>query len=203
MRAAEAAAGAADGALRELERRRAEAAEAQRRSEWLIEQRRGAPADGPLAVRRAELEGELASERRQLERIEREHAERAGRLERLRAQHLTDSASAPLAQRLAVALAGAGEAVQARVGELEQELAADRLAGEAMTSELRECAAREAEIQALLRGAGEAVTEAEVAAQRLRDRAGEAELELQSVIERLGLPARGQRRRVEHRAARG
>ncbi len=189
VRAAEAAAGAADGELRELERRRAEAAEAQRRSEWLIEQRRGAPADGPLAVRRAELEGELASERRQLERIEREHAERAGRLERLRAQHLTDSASAPLAQRLAVALAGAGEAVQARVGELEQELAADRLAGEAMTSELRECAAREAEIQALLRGAGETVTEAEVAAQRLRDRAGEAELELQSVIERLGLPA--------------
>ncbi len=189
VRAAEAAGGAADGALRELERRRAEAAEAQRRSEWLIEQRRGAPADGPLAVRRAELEGELASERRQLERIERERAERAGRLERLRAQHRSDSAGAPLAQRLAGALESAGEAVQARVGELEQELAADRLTGEAMTGELREFAAREAEIQTLLRAAGETVTEAEVAAQRLRDRAGEAELELQSVTERLGLPA--------------
>ena len=38
----------------------------------------------------------------------------------------------------------------------------------------------EAEIQAALRAAGEAVTAAEVAAQRLRDQAGEAELELRA-----------------------
>ncbi len=40
-----------------------------------------------------------------------------------------------------------------------------------MAGELRACAAAEAEIQAALRAAGETVTEAEVAAQRLRDQA--------------------------------
>ncbi len=56
-----------------------------------------------------------------------------------------------------------------------------------MAGELRACAAQEAEIQASLRSAGEAVTGAEVAAQRLRDQAGEAEAELSAVAERLGL----------------
>jgi len=190
-RAAEDACGTAAGTLRELERRRAEAGEQRRRSEWLIEQRRAAPAEGPLAVRKAELEGELAAERRQSERLARERIERLARIEALRAQHAADTAAAPAAERLALALQRAGEAVQARVSELEQELAADRLAGEEMAGELRACAAREAEIQARLRGAGEAVTEAEVAAQRLRDQAGEAELELNGVAERLGLPAPG------------
>ncbi|HWJ51601.1 MAG TPA: hypothetical protein VNR42_11295, partial [Solirubrobacteraceae bacterium] len=60
-------------------------------------------------------------------------------------------------------------------------------AGEKMAAELRACAAQEAEIQSALRAAGETVTEAEVAAQRLRDQVAEIELELQSVIERLGL----------------
>ncbi|HEY5389234.1 MAG TPA: hypothetical protein VIJ83_01670, partial [Solirubrobacteraceae bacterium] len=78
-----------------------------------------------------------------------------------------------------------------RYAALEQELAADRLAGEQMASELRACAAQEAELQASLRAAGETVTTAEVAAQRLRDLAGEAELELKTVAERLELPAAG------------
>ena len=192
VREAEDARGGADGALRDCERRQAEAGEAVRRSEWLIEQRRAAPADGPLAVRKAELEGELAAERRQAERDARERIERAARIERLRAQRAADTAAAPRAQRLAAALQSASEAVQARVSQLELELAADRLAGEEMTAELRACAAQEAEIQATLRAAGETVTAAEVAAQRLRDEAGEAELELRTVAERLGL-ANGER----------
>ena len=192
VREAEDARGGADGALRDCERRQAEAGEAVRRSEWLIEQRRAAPADGPLAVRKAELEGELAAERRQAERDARERIERAARIERLRAQRAADTAAAPRAQRLAAALQSASEAVQARVSQLEQELAADRLAGQEMTAELRACAAQEAEIQATLRAAGETVTAAEVAAQRLRDEAGEAELELRTVAERLGL-ANGER----------
>jgi chromosome segregation protein len=56
-----------------------------------------------------------------------------------------------------------------------------------MALELRACAAQEAEIQTTLRSAGELVTDAEVAAQRLRDQASEAAMELQSVTERLGL----------------
>ncbi len=60
-----------------------------------------------------------------------------------------------------------------------------------MAGELRACAAQEAEIQAALRSAGEAVTDAEVAAQRLRDQADDAQLELSTVAERLGLTASG------------
>ncbi len=187
VRAAEEARGAADGALREVERRRAEAGEARRRAEWLIEQRRAAPEQGPLAVRKAELEGELAAERRQAERVARERAEQLGRIARLRAQRDRDAVLEPLAGRLVASLRNAGEIVQERMVTLEQQLAEDRAAGEQMATELRACAGEEAEIQALLRAAGETVTGAEVAAQRLRDQAGEAELELQSVIERLGL----------------
>ncbi len=189
VRAAEDARGEADATLRGCERRQAETGEARRRTEWLIEQRRTAPADGPLAVRKAELEGELAAERRQGERLERERIERLARDERLRRQHVADNAAAPRAERLVAALQSASEAVRARMSEIEQELAADRQTGEQMAAELRTCSAREAEIQATLRVAGEAVTDAEVFAQRLRDQAGEAELELRTVAERLGLTA--------------
>jgi chromosome segregation protein len=187
VRAAEEARGAADGVLREVERRRAEGAEARRHSEWLIEQRRAAPEQGPLAVRKAELEGELAVERRQAERVARERAEQLRRIDRLRAQREGDALLTPLAARLVAALQSAGEVVRERMVALEEQLAEDRAAGEEMAAELRACAGEEAEIQALLRAAGEGVTGAEVAAQRLRDQAGEAELELKSVLDRLGL----------------
>jgi chromosome segregation protein len=186
LRAAEDVRGEADAALRSAQRGQSEAAEARRRTEWLIERRRSAPADGPLAVRKAELEGELAAERRQGERMERERLERHARLERLRAQLSADRETAPRAARLVVALERAAEVVRERVSEIERELASDRLAGEQMAGELRSCAAQEAEIQAALRAAGETVTAAEVAAQRLRDQAEEAEIELATVAERLG-----------------
>ncbi len=191
VRAADERRMAADGALREAERELAEAGEVRRRTQWLVEQRRTAPAEGALAVRKAELEGELAAERRQGERRQRERVERAARLERLRAQHALDVAVAPLAARLATALAAAAESVELRVAELERELAVDQQAGEELTAQLRACAGQEAEIQASLRAAGEAVTAAEVGAQRLRDQASEAELELAGVAERLGLAGDG------------
>jgi chromosome segregation protein len=56
-----------------------------------------------------------------------------------------------------------------------------------VAAELRACAAQEADAQAQLRAEGEAVTVAEVAAQRLRDLAADAELELRTVRERLEL----------------
>ncbi len=188
-RAAEASSASAEETVRIAERGLAEAGEAHRRAAWLIEQRRQAPAQGALAVRQAELEGELAAERRQRERRERERAERLARIERLRAQLAADTAAAPAAARLLSAIRAAAEAVEARVRALEQELAEDSRAGERMARELRECAALESEIQARLRAAGEAVTGAEVAAQRVRDQAAEAELELATVTERLGLSA--------------
>ncbi|MFI5009206.1 MAG: chromosome segregation SMC family protein [Solirubrobacterales bacterium] len=190
VRGAEEAREELDGKLREAEHRHARAVEEERRAAWLIERRRAAPEQGPLAVRRAQLEGELAAERRQAEHMARERAERLRRLESLRAQHAADVALAPTAERLAAALQSAGEAVATRVAELEGELARDRAAGEQMSTELRACAGEEADAQSRLRVEGEAVTSAEVSAQRLRDQAAEAELELRAVVERLGLEPR-------------
>jgi chromosome segregation protein len=187
VRAAEALRAGAEEELRTHERHTVEAGEARRRAEWLIEQRAKAPAQGALAVKKAELEGELAAERRQAERREHERAQRVARLERLRAQHDADSAAVPVAERLATALQRAGAAVGEQLLTLERELERDRAAGDEMAGELRACAARESEIQADLRAAGEAVTAVEVAAQRIRDQAAEAELELTSVAGLLGL----------------
>jgi chromosome segregation protein len=183
--AADAARERAEGVLREAERALAGARERERQGAWLIEQRRAAPEQGALAVRRAELQGELAAERRQAERLRAEQDARRERLEGLRAQLAADTDLQPRASRLAAALQAAADAVSERVAELETELARHSAAGEEMTSELRACAAAEAELQGRLRSEGEAVTAAEVAAQRLRDQAAEAELELTSVAERL------------------
>ncbi len=187
VRAAEEVREQAQVVLAEAERARAQAGERQARTEWLIEQRRASFEQGPLAVRRAELQGELAAERRQAEHAAREQAERLDRAERLRAQHSADTTLLPSAKRLAAALNAAAEAVAERITAFEQELGADRAAGEEIAGELSSCAGAEAEIQTRLRAAGELVTEAEVAAQRLRDQAGEAELEVASIAERLGL----------------
>ncbi|HEX3691806.1 MAG TPA: chromosome segregation protein SMC [Solirubrobacteraceae bacterium] len=184
---AEAARERTDAGQRDADRRLAEAAEAKRRAGWLIEQRRAAPEQGPLAVRRGQLEGELAAERRAVERRRAEEAARRARIERLRAQRGRDLQLAPHAQRLAQACASAGEATSGLLTQLEQLLAEDRAAGEQVSVELRACAQQEAEIQAALRVEGEAVTAAEVAAQRLRDQAAEAAEELRTVCERLEL----------------
>ena len=127
-----------------------------RRTRWLIEQRRVAPAEGALAVRKAELEGELASERRQARAARAANASSAPRGSSACVPNTQlDCDVAPLAERLAQALADAAEGVEQRVAALEAELASERLLGEQMTAQLRACAAREAEIQATLRAAGE------------------------------------------------
>jgi len=188
LREADAARDRADGQLREADRRLSEVAEQQRKAGWLIEQRRAAPEQGPLAVKRAQLEGELAAERRALERRRTEEAERRRRIARLRAQRESDLQHAPRAERLVAACAAAGEAMVSVLDSVERLLADDRTAGEEVSAELRACAQEEAEIQSALRVEGEAVTGAEVAAQRLRDQAAEAEQELVTVCQRLELP---------------
>ncbi len=197
LRAAEEGRVQAEAALRETERRHAEGGEARRRTEWLIEQRKAAPGEGPLAVRRAQLEGELVAERRLAERVAREHAERLARVERLHAQHAADLVLVPVAERLAAACKCAGEAVQEQVRQLEEQLSSDREAGEEMAGELRACAGEEAEIQSSLRAAGEDVTGAEVAAQRLRDQAQEASQEAQAIAEQLELSEQARIEQVE------
>jgi chromosome segregation protein len=58
--------------------------------------------------------------------------------------------------------------------------------GDDVTESLRACSRAEAELQSKLRVAGEAVTEAEVAAAHLRDRRAEAIAELEQIGRRLG-----------------
>ncbi len=186
---ADAARDEADQAVRQADRDRSAAAEELRRAGWLIEQRRKAPQEGAGAVRRAQIEGELAAERRTAERAARERAERTRRLEFLRAQLTADVALEPAARRLAETLARVRAAVANRVEALEAELAADRAAGEGVARELRECAREEAEIQQALRERGDAVTAAEVRAQQLRDGAAEATAELAQLAEALGFDA--------------
>ena len=191
LRLAEGARDQADGALRERERALSEALEAQRKANWLIEQRKAAPEQGPSAVRRAELQGELAAERRQAERRKAEQAERARRIERLRAQRVADLDLAPRAERLAAALAGAASAMDGLLAQIEELMSKDRAEGDQVSAALRACAQEEAEIQAALRIEGEAVTGAEVTAQRLRDQAAEAREELRELSERLEVPLPG------------
>jgi chromosome segregation protein len=189
VRDAEDALDEADARLRESDRERAEAGERQRRAEWLIEQRRSAPDQGETAVRRAQLEGELAAERRLAQRAAAERERRDLRIATLGHQNESDAALAPRAALLATALERLGETLATRVATLDSELAADRETGEGVAAELRACAAQEAELQGQLRGAGEAVTAAEVRAQQARDQAAESRSELEAVAARLGLDA--------------
>ncbi|MHB8492350.1 MAG: chromosome segregation SMC family protein [Solirubrobacteraceae bacterium] len=178
---------AAQLAVSELERRIAAVEEEERRAAWMAEQSVGAAEHGPLALRRAQLRGELEAERRLAERLERERTERAQRTERLRTQMRTDRELIPLARRLQSALTAAEEVVQGRVRQLDSELASESAGGENVAAELRSCAQREAEIQERLRGAGEAVTAAEVVAERARERAAETDGELREIAAGLEL----------------
>jgi chromosome segregation protein len=187
--AADATRDEAERAAREIERTLADAAEEERRTARLIEQRRSAPEEGAGAVRRAQIEGELAAERRVAERAAKDRAERAARIERLAASLERDRAIEPAARRLGETLARALGAMRHRVEALEAELAADREAGEGVAAALRACAAEEAQIQARLREHGETVTRAEVRAQQVRDQEAEAAQELDRLARRLGLPA--------------
>jgi len=177
----------ADRELRGADRAQTAASEEARRAGWLIEQRRQAPDEGGTAVRRAQVEGELAAERRVAQRAQRDREERAQRIASLRTALEADEALVPRAQRLASALEAATAAIADRVEALDAELTADRAAGEDVATRLRACATEEARVQGQLREHGEAVTRAEVRAQQARDRAQEATQELTGLAERLGL----------------
>ncbi|HEX8066130.1 MAG TPA: AAA family ATPase [Thermoleophilaceae bacterium] len=176
----------AEGAVRAAVRERDEAAEAAHRAAWLIERRRKAPADGPAAVRRAELTAELRAERRLAEEAERARAERRRRIESLAVSALRDRAAADAAERAAAALRAAREAVALRRDAVAAELAADEERGESTAAELRACAREEAEIQGRLRRASEVVTGAEVRAQQARDASAERGGALARIATELG-----------------
>ena len=99
-----------DREARAAARARDEAAEAERHARWVIQQRRSAPDEGPSADRKAQVESQIATERRLKERAERERAERARRLEHEGRRVLRDRELKPVAERFAAAL----KTVQAR-----------------------------------------------------------------------------------------
>ncbi|HMJ94330.1 MAG TPA: hypothetical protein VK486_00645, partial [Thermoleophilaceae bacterium] len=178
---------AAESALRGALRETAEAEELVSRSEWVIARRREAPDDGPEAVRRAELLGDLRAEQRLAERIGREREERARSLAALQTGAERDLALAADADRAAEALESSREAVAGRRDALERELEAGAAAGDETAAALKSCAQEEAELQGRLKRASEAVTAAEVSAQQVRDSAADAEGDLNDLAGRLGL----------------
>jgi chromosome segregation protein len=178
---------AAETALRAALRAAAEADEDVGRREWVVARRREAPDDGPEAVRRAELLGDLRAERRLAERLERERAERARALDALRSGADGDLRVAADADRAARALDAARHAVAGRRDTLQAELDAGARAGEETAAALRACAHEEAELQGRLKRTSDAVTGAEVGAQQARDAAAEVERELRAISQRLGL----------------
>jgi chromosome segregation protein len=141
----------AEGALRIALRETAEAEEIVSRSEWVIARRREAPDDGPEAVRRAELLGDLRAEQRLAERIGREREERARSLAALQTGAERDLALAADADRAAEALESACESVVVRREALGQELEAGAAAGEETAAALKSCAQEEAELQGRLK----------------------------------------------------
>ena len=189
VEAADAARDEVDRAARAAARERDEAAESERHTGWLIEQRRTAPDEGPAAERRAQVESALAGERRLIERAERERVEREHRIAAETERLARDEALRPAAERLADVLATAGAAIGTRLEALEAELQADREAGERLAGELRAFAAQESQVQARLKERGEEVTRGEVRAQQARDRAADANRELGRLATKLGLEA--------------
>ena len=187
MQSADGARDEADRAARAAARAADEALEAERHAGHLLEQRRNAPDEGPVATRRAQVGAALAAERRLAERAERERSERERRIAHERDRLADDERLRPAAERLAAALESAHGAVHARVEFIDAELVADRHAGERLAGELRACAQQEVHVQARLKARGEEVTRGEVRAQQARDRHEDARAELARLAAKLGL----------------
>jgi chromosome segregation protein len=92
----------------------------------------------------------------------------------------------PRMRAAAQAVAAGRDAIGERIDALERRMLEDEDAGD-VTEELRECSQREYAIQAELRAAAEAVTEAQVKLAHLEDRRDEVLAELQRIGARLGV----------------
>ncbi len=176
---------------REAARQLADSVDALERVERALERRRTAPLEGPAALRRAQVEGELAAERRRAQERALEQAQARERRAWAQRRHDLDGQLAPRAQALLAALEDLAAGAQASLAATDAAAAEDREAGAGVAAELAACGAREAELQSELRASGERVTSAEVQAQRARDLLAETEQEIAAVRERMGVDAAG------------
>jgi chromosome segregation protein len=179
---------AAEQASREARRAVVDAEEALRDADRAIGRRQLAPDEGPTAVRRAQIVGELQAERRTAERLTRERAERDERVRALEEALAADLRIEPVGQRMTDLLLEALRVVRERAAVLERAVQDDRAAGDDVAGRLRSCAQREADLATRLRRTADRVTAGEVAFQRARDQEAEILVELQGLAERLGLP---------------
>ncbi|MEH3054809.1 MAG: hypothetical protein PGN13_12530 [Patulibacter minatonensis] len=145
------------------------------------------PESGEAAVLRAQLTGELDAERRGLERAERERERRGERIALLEGKIAADRALLPRAEQLTDLLRRYAAAVRALAVAAEEELDADRKAGEGVAQLLRECSQQEASLQAEQRRQGDELTGVEVRKQRAKDQRVDAAAHLEQIAEQLGL----------------
>jgi chromosome segregation protein len=173
----------AEAALRAARRRLDETAEEARRAQWLAEKRAtGQDAEGPMALRRAEIEAELGAERRHAEAAARARDARDRDRERLARRIELERGALPALARLREALEGVAAGLQRRVDAFAEPA---EEGGEEVAAELRECSRQEAGIQLEMREASEAATAAEVEAAQLRNRRDESAGELGRLAESL------------------
>ncbi len=165
-------------ALRDAQRRLDEATEEARRTSWLSERRaeQGDEASRPTLVRRAQLEAELAAERRHAEAAEKAKEARARDREKLRQRIELEQETLPALARLQEALRGVVERLEQRADSLS---AGGEEGGGEIAAELRECSQQEFALQGEFREASEALTTIEVETAQLRDHRDQAQAELE------------------------
>ena len=177
--------------LREAQRALAVAGEEADRLAWLAEQRRGGgegDAEAPDAMRKVRLEAELAAERRHAQAAIATRREREQERRDLAARIDAEEALVPELASLEAGLGALGAAMDDRAERLEESDSGGE-GGEAVAEQLRACSREEAGIQAELRPAAEAVTQAEVQSAHIQDRRD-------SVATELGEIARGLEREL-------
>ncbi|MBV9534612.1 MAG: AAA family ATPase [Solirubrobacterales bacterium] len=169
-------------------RARDEAVEETRRLEQLVDRRRRTAA-GEANDRAERLAAELAAHRRLHERSAHDRERRDATVALLDSIVAEEQRCLPAAREAVAALRESAEAIAVQGRRFERELTDDRQAAEEIAGELRDCAQREAALQAELHRVGEALTGAEVGAQRARDQMREAAAELSELAGRLQLQA--------------
>ncbi len=168
-------------ARREARRELDETSEEASRATWLADQRaQRDQGEGQTALRRAQLEAELAAERRHVEAAERAREARDRDREKLQTRIALERETLPALGRAHTALLGVAERLAARAEEL---AAQTEDGGGEIAAELRECSEQEYGLQADLREVSETLTTAEVEAAQLRDRRNEGSADLRRLGE--------------------
>ncbi len=167
-------------------RARDEATEEERRLGLLIDRRQREAGDD-VGARHSQLEAELAAQRLIRDRAAQERAQRRAAVAELERVLGEEERRLPVMREAVFVLRAAADAIALQGERFDRELAEDRQAADQIAADLRTCAQREATLQAELHRLGEALTDAEVAAQRVRDQMQEALAQLRELATRLEL----------------